>query len=872
MEPQLSPMMQQYRAAKEACGEALLLFRMGDFYELFHEDAKIAAKAVGLTLTSRDKGDNPVAMAGFPHHQLDSYLGKLITQGFRVAVCEQMENPKEAKGLVKREVTRVVTPGTLTDDALLDPRCHNFLAAVHLDPGTSRRTAVRYGFAWVDLSTGRFQAMAVEANRLLDELARIQPAECLVSEDDRVLTERLSGDFVLTTRPAWGFHAERALQALRAHFGTWSMDGFGFAEDDLLPFLAAGAITEYLKETQRGSLDHLDTIRPYRPEDRLGIDHVTRRSLELSRTLRDGGREGALLGVLDRTVTPMGARMLADWLASPLIDPVAINARLDAVAELLEFPDLLDEAREQLKAVLDLHRLQARVTTQRASPRDLEGVGKTLAALPRLKARLSGRRAELLRTLEANLELCPELREELAAALVSPCPLSPKDGDLVRPGYRAELDRLRELSRGGKAWIAQYQAGEQQRLGIPSLKVGFNQVFGFYIEVTHAHRDKLPPDYHRKQTLKNAERYITPALKEYEEQVLSADEKSKELEFRIFLELRELVAAAGPSLSRTAEALATLDVLAALADLARSDSYCRPELTTDATLDIRDGRHPVVDARGAPGTFVPNDIVMGLEAGRVLLITGPNMAGKSTYIRQVALITILAQMGSFVPAKSARIGVCDRVLARVGANDELARGLSTFMVEMTETARILNTATARSLVILDEIGRGTSTYDGLSLAWAITEHLHDRVGCRTLFATHYHELTQLSTTLEGLRNLNVAVREWQGDVVFLHKIQPGAADRSYGIHVAKLAGIPRSVQSRAEEILSELEGDNHLRPAQAHRPHVDRNAKYQLTLFEMNDHPLLDEIRAFPLNETPPLEALHRIKLWQESLGPKQPA
>lgn len=861
-------MMQQYRSAKEACGDALLLFRMGDFYELFYDDARQAAEALGLTLTSRDKGDNPIAMAGFPHHQLDNYLAKLIQQGFRVAICDQVENPKEAKGLVRREVTRVVTPGTLTDDALLDPKQNNYLVAVHLDPRTTRQTSVRFSLAWVDLSTGKFFATAVPQAQLLDEIGRIAPAECLISDEDFVLRDRLSRDFLVSTRPAWAFQEGRALQVLRSHFGNFSLVGFGFDDQDLLPMLSAGAILDYLQETQKGSLQHIEALVPFQQESCLQIDHTTRRSLELTRSLRDDSRGHTLLGIMDRTVTSMGARQLADWLAAPLTDVAMIDARLDAIDELFRRPDLIDELQTNLKSVHDLQRLFARVTTQRASPRDLLSIGSTLEQIPSIKERLQAFQSSTIVQLAELLDPCPGLAQELSSALENPSPLNVREGGIIRSGYRSKLDELRAMARGGKAWIANYQSQEQQRLGIPSLKVGYNKVFGFYIEITHAHRDKLPADYSRKQTLKNAERYITPELKEYEERVLSAEEDAKELEYGLFLELRDQALSAGPQLLRTAQGLALLDVFCGLADLARRHHYCRPTVTSSLQLEIIDGRHPVVDALEPTGTFVPNDVRMGNDDGMLLLITGPNMAGKSTYIRQVALITIMAQMGSFVPAKSAEIGIADRVFARVGASDELARGMSTFMVEMTETARILNTATEHSLVILDEIGRGTSTYDGLSLAWAIAEQLHDHVRCRALFATHYHELTQLEKSLPKCVNLNVAVQEWQGSVIFLHKIQPGAADRSYGIHVAKLAGIPRQVFARAEEILEELESKSAL---QGHKQKLMVSAKkpqYQLMLFDYSDHPLLDEIRAFPLNDTPPLEALRRIKSWQETLTP----
>ncbi len=908
-------MMQQYHEAKASCPDALLLFRMGDFYELFHDDAKTAAAILNLTLTSRDKGENPTPMAGFPYHQLESYLAKLISRGHRAAVCEQVEDPKQAKGIVRREVTRVVTPGTLTDDALLDPRANNYLAAILPGPEHADSTQ-ECGLAWVELSTGRFTATQVPINRLADELARIDPAECLWPESDNAVPafkphsangEQKAGGgastlrpqpptavptipggkFAVTRRPAWMFAWKAAQPAALKQWGVHSLEGFGFDEAlDELAIRAAGALVQYLHETQKTSLAHLDRLQRARPGDSLDIDEFTRRSLELTRSMREGRREGTLLAVLDRTVTAMGARTLAEWVAAPLTNLAQIHSRQDAVAELVHDSRLLTELRDQLRGIYDMERLLSRVTTGRASPRDLQQVARTLKNLPPLKARLTARAAQLLNELEAQIDLCPELAGKLNAALADECPLALKDGGIIRPGYNAELDKLSELASGGKQWIAQYQAEELARTGISSLKVGFNKVFGYYIEVTNTHSAKIPPEYIRKQTVKNAERYITPALKEYEEQILGADDKAKALEYELFVELREMAAIAAKRLRATALALAQLDVLASLADLARAHNYCRPQVVEDASLTIVAGRHPVVDALAPAGTFVPNDTECCTKHGFVLLITGPNMAGKSTYIRQVALITLLAQLGSFVPAKEATIGIADRIFARVGASDELARGQSTFMVEMTETARILNTATSRSLVILDEIGRGTSTYDGVSLAWAVTEYLHERIGCRTLFATHYHELTELAEQLPGVRNLNVAVREWDEQVVFLHQIVPGAADKSYGIHVARLAGIPREVNDRAREILSQLEQqhiekDQHTQhgvteptsPAnganrtgrRAIKPQQKRAGDLQMLLFEPMEHPLIDTIRQTDVNTLTPLAALQLIQEWQRA-------
>ncbi len=854
-------MMQQFHDAKAACPGALLLFRMGDFYELFQDDAQEAARLLGLTLTSREKGENAMPMAGFPHHQLDNYLAKLIAAGRRVAICDQVEDPKLAKGLVKREVTRVVSPGTLTDEALLDPGESNFLAALVAGP--------RVGLSWVELSTGRFLATTIAPDRVPDELARIAPRECLLSDEAPAPGPSTTAAVACwTRRPAWAFAAQAAREACQRQFGTSTLEGFGFDDDDQPGIRAAGALLEYLQESQRCNLAHLDRLTPYRDHRALALDAATRRSLELTRTIRDGRREGTLLAVLDRTVTAMGSRLLADWLANPLVDVAAIEERHTAVAELVADGGLAESLRDQLRQIYDLERLLARVTTGRASPRDLSSVSRTLARLPLIKARLTARQAPLLNRLEGELDLCVEVRGALSAALVDDCPLSPREGGFIRPGYDVELDRLRLLAAGGKQWIAQYQAQEIERSGIPTLKVGFNKVFGYYIEITNPHKHKVPAGYTRRQTVKNAERYVTEELKQYEEQVLSADERSQQLEYDRFLALRAITAEALGPLLATARVLAALDALVGLAHLARERGYCRPSMNDDGRLRIVDGRHPVLDICQPAGEFVPNDTLCECDTGRVLLITGPNMAGKSTYLRQTALLVLMAQMGSFVPARTAEIGVADRIFARVGASDELARGQSTFMVEMTETARILHTATERSLVILDEIGRGTSTYDGVSLAWAVVEHLHDRVGCRTLFATHYHELTDLEKTLPRVQNLNVVVREWQDEVVFLHKIAPGAADKSYGIQVARLAGVPGEVLERAKGILWQLEsqhlgadGRPHLAPS---RP---RQSRLQLTLFEPADHPLLDQVRGVNVDELTPLAALALVKAWQDSLG-----
>ena len=869
----LSPMMERYMEVKGQNPGTILLFRMGDFYELFYEDAQNAAKVLGLTLTSRDKAsDNPTPMAGFPYHQLDAYLQKLIRAGFRAAICDQVEDPKKAKGLVRREVTRVVTPGTLTDDELLDPRQSNFLACVA--PAKSS-----IGLAWLELSTGRFLLTELEPSQLQDELARINPAECLIPEsaakDDKLQMRRTEQQsLVLTMRPDWCFGRDEARRLLNEHFGTKTLEGFDI--DDSPAVTAAGALLDYVRETQRTALPHIVRIEAWRRSRHMIIDEATRRSLELAQTLRDGRRDFTLLGVMDETCTPMGSRLLAEWLSSPLTDIEQITQRQDAVEELVNQLTLRDDVRELLKETYDLQRLTSRIATGRCSPRDLVCLARTLGQLPRLRAKWAERKSKRLQTLEQRIELCPEAHAAIVAAVVDEPPLTIADGGVIRPGFNSDLDEFRDLMRGGRQWMAAYQQKEIERTGIPNLKIGFNKVFGYYLEVTASHSAKVPDEYIRKQTLKNQERYITPELKEYEEKVLRAEDRAKLLEQELFATLREQVATFVPLLLRTADSMAEIDVLAALSTLAANAGYCRPMLTTEPIVDIRDGRHPVLDRLLPGGQFVPNDVRLGLKSadddrqaiGRVQIITGPNMAGKSTYIRQAALITIMAQMGSFVPAKEALIGIADRVFARVGASDELARGQSTFMVEMTETARILNSATARSLVILDEIGRGTSTYDGISLAWAITEHLHDEIQCRTMFATHYHELTDLTTTLKHAANWNVAVQESNDDVVFLHRIVEGAAGRSYGIHVAKIAGVPRRVTERATTILATLDDEHITADGRPKVPQRDttRQRRQQKSLFEFPEDPLLQEIRKLEVDSLSPIQALQELYRLRQQL------
>ncbi|MCY2929666.1 MAG: DNA mismatch repair protein MutS [Planctomycetota bacterium] len=863
--PDDTPAMRQYRAMKQQYADYVLLFRMGDFYEMFYDDAKLASRVLGLALTSRSKGAAAVPLAGIPYHALDSYLARLVKAGHRVAICEQIEDPKLAKGVVKRDVVRLLTPGTLTEEALLEQREGNYLAAVF--PGQTLS-----GIAWVELSSGAFWTMRVPADHALDELVRIAPAEVLVPEgsalDSADFRRRLTDctGAAATSRPPWAFEAHAAGQALNDHFHTATLAGFGFdGHDESLS--AAGAIIEYLRETQKTALDHIRSLRPFDRTDHMAIDGNTLRCLEVHRTLRTGRRVGSLLGCVDRTCTGMGARLLGRWLTFPLTGYSAIVARQDAVEELAAPASRANLARlrELLGEISQIDRIAANIAMARVRPRELLALGRTLALLPELAAIAGGYRSELVASLGGALGGMDEQAALIERAIDPDCPNVIRDGGVIAAGYNEELDRLRNVGTAGQSWLAQYQAEQARRLGLSNLKVGFNQVFGYYIEITNVHKDKVPPEYVRKQTLKNAERYITEELKRYESEVLTAGDRAKRLEAEIFEQIRSALAGHVAAFQAAADALAVLDVLGGLAQLAVERGYKRPTVTQDNVLRILGGRHPVLADQLAE-QFVPNDVEMGHDDDRLLVITGPNMAGKSTYIRQVALLVLLAQTGSFIPADEATIGLADRIFTRVGAADELTAGLSTFMLEMVETANILNNATARSLVILDEVGRGTSTCDGLALAWAICEHLALRIRCRALFATHYHELTELESLLDATTNLNVAVREWADEVIFLHKIVKGGTDRSYGVHVARLAGVPKEVIDRARRILPEIQA--HLAgsldmPALAHRA---KAAAAQMDLFADAPARIARELKAADLNNTSPMQAWELLKKLQAEL------
>jgi DNA mismatch repair protein MutS len=869
-------MMKQYNEAKKVCPEALLLFRMGDFYEMFFEDAKIAAQVLGLALTSREKGPDGMPMAGFPYHQLDAYIAKLIAAGYRAAVCEQMEDPKKAKGIVKRKVTRIVTAGTVTEETLLNPKQSNFLAALCLD---SRTPNLEVGLAWVELSTGAFFSATVPGKQVAEQIARISPSEIIYS-DKEVFDLPLLFKVQLTKRPDWTFGYRTALDLLLKQFGTSTLEGFGFSNKpfDVPAIRAAGAILDYLNETQRQTSAQIDSITAFRLGSQLEIDEASRRSLEIMSTIRGGSRDGSLLSALDCCITSMGSRLIADCIAGPLTDISAINARLDAIEEFYHDDEAVNDIRENLRRIHDLQRILTRILQNRGTPRDLAMIARTLRTLPFFRLKLEKATSSMLKSIYNDIDPCESLTQLLSAALEDDASSNLREGGFIQTGFHTELDELRHLQSGGKDWIARYQAAEINRTGIPSLKVGYTRVFGYYIEITNTHREKIPNDYIRKMTIKNAERYITPELKEYEEKILTAEERAYNMELELFEMLCKKTSEMRQSMQRSARALATLDVFVSLALLARERGYCRPKLVEEPILEIIEGRHPVLDASEPPGTFVPNNTFFDAEHGQIQLITGPNMAGKSTFIRQTALLCVMAQIGSFLPARDATIGICDRIFARVGASDEISRGQSTFMVEMTETARILNQATSNSLVILDEVGRGTSTYDGISLAWAIVEYLHDKVECRTLFATHYHELTDLSETYENIRNLNVAVKELNGDIAFLHKIIPGAADKSYGIYVAKIAGIPKDVVKRAREILAELEQTHVEATAHSVKASIQQDSQrnmlkpMQFSLFGPENHPVIEELRELDIDHLRPIDALKLIATWKDILHNRKPS
>jgi len=850
-----TPMMEQYFRIKENYKDCLLLYRMGDFYEMFGEDAVTGSRELEITLTSREKGKKErIPLCGVPWHALDSYLPKLVAKGYKVAICEQMEDPRHAKGLVERDVVRIVTPGTVLESTVLESGANNYLMAI-------TKSGEAYGLSFVDISTGEFVATEIEGedarSRVLAEFVQKNPKEVLHSPwfDDLTLAREfaLSGA-CLTPLDEVAFVREAAESAIKRHMKVATMEGLGLANRPLA-ISSSGAILRYLETTQKRGLGFVSRPRFYSSSDKLMLDQTTLRNLEVVRNIRDGGSSSTLVSVLDKTLTPMGARMLKGWLTEPLMDVVEIEKRLDAVEELVGKTVERTFIASELSQVRDLERLIGKVAYGSANARDLVAVKACLARVPELRKTAAALEPGMLRDLAGSMDDVSDVVDMLGRSLADDPPVAVKEGGIIRDGFEPSLDELRRASREGQLWIAGLEESERKRTGIKNLRVGFNNVFGYFIEVSKSYLKQVPPDYQRKQTVANGERFVTPELKEKERAILSAQERSCDLEYDIFIKVRDQVAERGEAIRQISRAMAAIDVLRSFAEVAVSSGFCRPKVDGSDTIMIKGGRHPVVERALSRG-FVPNDAHLDTNLNRFVILTGPNMAGKSTYLRQIADIVVMAQAGSFVPASEARIGLVDRVFTRVGAFDDLSRGQSTFMVEMTELANILNSATKRSLVLLDEVGRGTSTFDGLAIAWAVSEYLYDhsKVGARSLFATHYHQLTELADSLEGVKNLAMAVKEEGSEVVFLRKVVPGKANKSYGIQVAKLAGIPHEVIGRAEQVLERIEEENVLEVKAGRRKHTQ-----SLLLTPENESPIEDELRRLDLSKMAPMEAYLKL-------------
>jgi DNA mismatch repair protein MutS len=857
-----TPLMRQYNSIKQQVPNALLMFRLGDFYELFFEDAVVAARDLEITLTSRNKEKGAaIPMCGVPYHAAEGYIARLIQKGHRVAICDQMEDPKLAKKLVKRELTRVVTPGTAMDASLLRSHENNYLAAV-------APAGARAGVAHVDVSTGEFRVTEMEASEVPAALEQLAAKEVLFPADFAPPPDERAPRFVRTEVEDWVFSADYAGRTLRDHFRLLTLDGCGLAGRPAAVG-AAGAILHYLRETQRAALDHLDRPTWYNRADAMVLDAVTVRNLELTEPVfaaDAGGPEATLVAVLDQTRTGMGGRLLRQRLLRPSMDLGEIEARLGAVGEVLEQTIARAELREQLGGILDIERLVAKVTLGTAGPRELLALGRSLEKIPALRHTIARQQGARLRAIHDGMDELEDVAKLVLEAIADEPPLNVADGGSIRAGFNAELDELRDLKQNGQRYIAQIETRERQRTGIGSLKVRFNNVFGYYIEITRANLHLAPADYERKQTLANAERFTTPELKEYERKVLDAEEKILGLEKDLFAEVRRRAGAEAQRIRATAAAIAELDVTAALAQVAAENRYHRPKFSATGEMRILAGRHPVIERLGGEetGRFIPNDLYLNNGSNLIAIITGPNMGGKSTYLRQAALIAILAQMGSFVPAEEAELPLIDRIFTRIGASDNLARGRSTFMVEMTETAAILNTATQRSLIVLDEIGRGTATYDGLALAWAVVEYIHARTRAKTLFATHYHELTELAEQLDGVGNLRVTVKEAGDHIIFLRKVEPGKADRSYGIEVARLAGLPLAVIERARDVLKLHERTEHAVSEELVK--TEEAGPVQIRLFEPVGYGIAERVRGLDLDRLRPIEALELLAELQKEL------
>lgn len=853
----VTPMVAQYQAIKEQYPDVILMFRLGDFYEMFGDDAVTASRELEIVLTSRSQGYAvDVPMCGFPHHAVERYVARLISKGYRVAICDQLEDPKKTKKIVRRGVTRVVTPGTVLEDGMLDAKANNYLVALASEPDL-------YGVAVVDISTGEFAVTEIDAThgsqKVMEELGRLSPAEVLIKEMELDLSEpvRRTTGAAVTKYEDNSIYRKSAKEMLIEHFHTDSLRGFG-AEDMTAGIEAAAMVLDYLKQTNANALLSVSTMSTYSTSGFMVLDAAARRNLELTHSMSADTRGASLLSIIDKTRTAMGGRTLRKWLDQPLLDVRQIGRRLDSVEEFYNDAMTRGEVREILGGVQDLERLMSRIVAESANARDMVGLAQSLKQLPRLATALQNVSTERLKTLSLAIEFLDPLVELIDKAIVPDPPVQIREGGIIAEGYNADLDELRHASRDGKSWIASLEADERERTGIKNLKVGYNSVFGYYLEVTKPNLSLVPEDYIRKQTTTNAERFITPGLKEMEAKVLGADEKAADLEYQVFCEVRSSVADEALKVAKVARAVAEIDVLASLAEIASIKGFVKPVVNDGDELRIKNGRHPVVE-HFIEERFVPNDTLVNCDSDELLIITGPNMAGKSTYLRQVALIVLLAQMGSFVPADEAEIGVVDRIFTRVGAHDELASGQSTFMVEMNETANILNNATRRSLIVLDEIGRGTSTYDGLSIAWAVAEEIN-KLSAKTLFATHYHQLNDLEKQLKGVKNYRIAVREEKDRIVWLRKIMPGGTDRSYGIEVARLAGLPSDAIERAKEILKDLESNGAASKATGKGAKVSaKRETLQLTLFEGEKHPVVDEIEKLDIATMSPIEAMNKL-------------
>ena len=865
---ELTPMMRQYHDLKNKYQDAVLFFRLGDFYEMFGEDAKRAAKILDIALTSRNKGGGEkIPMAGVPYHSAASYIEKLIKKGIKVAICEQLEDPSESSGIVERDVIRVVTPGTVIENEILSENENNYLAAVF-------KYGDYYGFSYTDISTGEFyltEFSAEKTNKLKDEINRISPRELLLDEQtaSSKLINELHNQYNFTLNILGQKKFERLYQGLLDHFKLKSLEGFG-CEEMKAAVYAAGQVLSYLSETQKRTINQITNLKAYHLEDYMVLDSASRRNLELSSTIRDNQRSGSLLSILDQTVTSMGAREIKKWINQPLVQKNEITKRHDALAEIIDNYMILEKLRAELSEIYDLERIMSKITYQSANARDLVALRNSLAKLPAVKKLMAELQSGLLSEMQADFDLLEDIYNVIDNSIKNEPPTTITEGGIIKDGYDSKLDELRSLVSSGKDWISALQKEEREKTGINTLKVGFNKVFGYYLEVTNSHTDKVPERYERKQTLSNSERYIIPELKEKESEVLGAEEKINDLEYKLFVEIRDEIAAEVERINKTAAVIAKIDVLLSFSYLAIENNYNRPEINNGAEIKIKDGRHPVVE-KMFEEQFVPNDCYLNQSDQRFIIITGPNMSGKSTYMRQVALIVLMAQIGSYVPAAEAIIGLTDRIFTRVGASDDLTTGQSTFMVEMNEVANIVNNSTEKSLIILDEVGRGTSTYDGVSIAWSVSEYLNnpERIGARTLFATHYHELTRLEDEYQGIKNYNVLVEEDSDGVHFLHRIVPGRANDSYGIEVARLAGLPEEIIISAQKILERLEENNKM-PVRKLEKTIADDKHQQLPLFNTEKSPILKKIDEQDILEMTPMDAMNFLYNLKKDLKEKE--